>query len=86
MAKRILVLGMLFLGFFAHSQITSLDFRSKKIMVTQDTIRFDSVSINPQRFKVLNNQQRAIFPSEYQIIYNEAILIINSQKYQEITI
>ena len=86
MTKRILVLWMLFVGVFAHSQITSLDFRSKKIIVTQDTIRFDSVAINPQRFKVLNNQQRQIFPTEYQVIYNEAILILNSQKYQEITI
>ena len=86
MAKRILVLWMFLVGFFAHSQITSLDFRSKKIIVTQDTIRFDSVPINPQRFKVLNNQQRMIFPTEYQVIYNDAILIINSKKYQEITI
>ena len=86
MTKRILVLWMFFVGVFAHSQITSLDFRSKKIIVTQDTIRFDSVPINPQRFKVLNNQQRILYPSEYQVIYKDAILIIDSGKYQEITI
>ena len=86
MTKRILFLLMFFIGFFAHSQITSSDFRSKKFIVTQDTIRFDSVPINPQQFKVLNSQQRILFPSEYQIIYNEAILIIDSKKYQEITI
>ncbi len=86
MAKQILVLGMFLLGIFAYSQITSLDFRSKKIIVTQDTIRFDSVPINPQRFKVFNKQKKIIFPPEYQVLYKEAALIINSNKYREITI
>ncbi len=86
MAKKIGFLLLFFVGFFVNAQITSSDFRSKKIIVTQDTIRFDSVPINPQKFKVLNSQRKAIYPTEYQIIYNDAFLIINSKKYQEITI
>ncbi|MEQ6123523.1 hypothetical protein AAON49_04930 [Pseudotenacibaculum sp. MALMAid0570] len=86
MTKKALFLLLFFVGFFAHSQITSSDFRSKKILVSKDTIRFDSVPINPQQFKVLNQQQKILFPSEYRIIYNDAILIIDSKKYQEITI
>lgn len=86
MTKKALALLLFFIGFFAQAQITSSDFRSKKIIVTQDSIRFDSVAINPQKFKILNSQQKIINPTEYQVIYNEAILIINSKKYQEITI
>jgi len=86
MTKKALALLLFFIGFFAQAQITSSDFRSKKIIVTQDSIRFDSVAINPQKFKILNSQQQIINPTEYQVIYNDAILIINSKKYQEITI
>tara|TARA_R110002073_G_scaffold258681_1_gene421674 strand:+ start:23529 stop:26906 length:3378 start_codon:yes stop_codon:yes gene_type:complete len=86
MAKKALALLLFFIGFFAQAQITSSDFRSKKIVVTKDSIRFDTVAINPQRFKILNSQQQIINPTEYQVIYNDAILIINSKKYPEITI
>lgn len=86
MAKRTAFLLLCFVGFFAQAQISSSDFRSKKIIVTKDTIRFDSVPINPQRFKVLSNQNKVLFPSEYQILFNDAILIIDSKKYREITI
>ena len=63
-----------------------LRFSFKKISVTKDTVRFDSVPINPQRFKVINAQKKVLFPSEYHLIYNDAILIIDSKKYREITI
>lgn len=86
MVKKAITLLVFLIGFFANAQTTSSDFRSKKIIVTKDTIRFDSVAINPQRFKVLNSQQRILYPTEYQVRYNEAILIINSKQYQEITI
>jgi hypothetical protein len=86
MTKKILILWMLFVGVVAQAQTTSTDFRSKKIIVTQDTIRFDSVPINPERFKVLNSRQRVLYPTEYQVLYKEAILIVDAQKYQEITI
>lgn len=86
MAKRTAFLLLCFVGFFAQAQISSSDFRSKKIIVTKDTIRFDSVPINPQQFKVLNAQSRILFPSEYEILYNDAILIIDAKKYQEVTI
>ena len=86
MTKKALFLLLFFVGYFANAQSLSSDFRSKKFIVTQDTIKFDSVPINPQKFKVLTSQQRILYPTEYQILYNEAILIINSKKYQEITI
>ena len=85
MTKKGLYLILFLVGFYANSQNMSSDFRSKKIMVLKDTINFDSVPINPQNFKIRVGK-KIVYPTEYQILYNEALLIINSKKYQEITI
>ena len=85
MTKKGWFLILFFIGFYANSQSTSSDFRTKKFMVSKDTIKFDSVPINPQNFKVLAGQ-KILYPTEYEIFYNEALLIISAEKYQEITI
>ena len=85
MTKKGWFLILFFIGFYANSQNTSSDFRTKKFMVSKDTIKFDSVPINPQNFKVLAGQ-KILYPTEYEILYNEALLVINAEKYQEITI
>ena len=85
MTKKGLYLILFLVGFYANSQNMSSDFRSKKIRVLKDTISFDSVPINPQNFKVRVGK-KIVYPTEYQVLYNEALLIINSKKYQEITI
>ena len=85
MTKKGWFLILFFIGFYANSQSTSSDFRTKKFMVYKDTIKFDSVPINPQNFKVLAGQ-KILYPTEYEIFYNEALLIISAEKYQEITI
>lgn len=86
MIKRIALLLLFFTGVFAYSQTTSSDFRSVKVIITQDTIRFDSVPINPQRFQIKDVQQQIIPPSQYEVNFSEATVIINSEQYQEITI
>ncbi len=86
MTKKTAFLLFFFLGYFVHSQITSSDFRSKKIQVVKDTIRFDSVPINPQQFKVFNPQKRRILPTEYVVFYDEAILVLDAKKYSEIIV
>jgi hypothetical protein len=85
MTKKGWFLILFFIGFYANSQNTSSNFRTKKFIVSKDTIKFDSVPINPQNFKVLAGQ-RILYPTEYEIFYNEALLIISAEKYQEITI
>ena len=85
MTKKGWFLILFFIGFYANSQNTSSDFRTKKFIVSKDTIKFDSVPINPQNFKVLAGQ-KILYPTEYEIFYNEALLIISAEKYQEITI
>ena len=79
MTKKGWFLILFLVGFYANSQNMSSDFRSKKIMVLKDTISFDSVPINPQNFKI-RVCKKIVYPTEYQILYNEALLIINSKK------
>ena len=85
MTKKGWFLILFFIGFYANSQNTSSDFRTKKFIVSKDTIKFDSVPINPQSFKVFAGK-KILYPTEYEIFYNEALLVINAEKYQEITI
>ncbi|MFY9242559.1 MAG: hypothetical protein WAO74_05990 [Polaribacter sp.] len=79
---------MLFLciGFSIQSQITSTDFRKILIEVKKDTIQLDSVAINPQKFKILDNLNNTIPSIAYQIDFSKAILIIDARKYQKITV
>lgn len=76
----------LIIGFAIQSQTISTDFRSKKLLIKKDTIKFDSVAINPMRFKVLNAFLKPIEVSKYTVDFNNATLIINSKEHQEITL
>ena len=86
MIKKGWFLLLFFIGFFANGQNNLSDFRSKKIMVSKDTIKFDTVAINPQNFKVLDRQKKILYPTEYEVLYNNALLIIDAATYKEITI
>ena len=86
MFKKNLFFLFLIIGFSIQSQTISTNFRSQKILVKKDTIKFDSVAINPQRFKVLNKLLKPIEKANYFIDYNNATLIINAQLYKEVTI
>lgn len=86
MIKKGVLIFFLFLGVIMTAQNTSEDFRSKKVLVSKDTIQIDSISINPLKFKILDAQSRVIHFSEYQVNYSEAYVIIDAKKYPEITI
>lgn len=86
MLQKYLLFALFFVGFSVHAQKISSDFRKKIIEVQKDTIQLDSVAINPQQFKILNFLKKEILTSEYTVDFSNAILIINSKKYQEITV
>jgi hypothetical protein len=86
MQKKILFLLLFFVGFTIQGQTKSKDFRLKNIEVKKDTIQLDSVAINPQKFKILNNLNKRIPSSEFTVDFSKAILIINSKKYAKITV
>ena len=76
----------LFIGFCANAQITSKEFRSKTFVLVKDSIQIDSVSINSQKFKVLDSNNKEIDRSAYQIDFIRALLIIDSKKNPIITV
>ena len=86
MFKKNLLFLLLFIGFSIQSQTITTDFRSQKLFLKKDTIKFDSVAINPLNFKVLNKLLKPIAPSEYKIDFNNAALVINAIAYPEITL
>ena len=77
---------LLFIGFSIQSQTITTDFRSQKLFLKKDTIKFDSVAINPLSFKVLNRVLKPIDPTKYKIDFNNAALVINAIAYPEITL
>lgn len=86
MYKKILLKLLLLIGFISQAQTVSKDFRSKKFIIQKDSLQIDSITINSQRFKILNASNKEINPEEYQIDFIKALLIINSKKYTEITV
>ncbi|SDR66434.1 hypothetical protein SAMN05216503_0161 [Polaribacter sp. KT25b] len=86
MLQKYTFLILLFIGFSIQSQTISTDFRKRIIEVKQDTIRLDSVPINSQKFKILDNSKNLIISSNYKVDFSKAILIINSKKYSKITV
>ena len=86
MIQKNLFFLLLFIGFSIQSQTISKDFSVKNILVKKDTIQLDSVALNPQKFKVLDTFLKVIPASAYKIDFSNAVLIINSKKYTEITV
>ncbi|MEE9407892.1 MAG: hypothetical protein V3V28_07440 [Polaribacter sp.] len=86
MFKKILFFLLLFTGFSIQSQTISKDFRIKKFIIEKDTVQLDSVAINSQLFKVKNAFLKTIAATKYKIDFSQALLIINSKKYSEITV
>ena len=86
MTKKLLFVLFLFFGIIAHAQKISKEFRSKKIEVKKDTIQLDTLSINSAKFKVISSEGKTISSNQYQIDFSTAQLIINKEKYNEITV
>ena len=86
MFKKNLLFLLLFIGFSSQSQTITTDFRSQKVFLKKDTIKFDSIAINPLNFKVLNKVLKPIDSSKYKIDFNNATLVINAIAYPEITL
>ncbi|WP_369048335.1 hypothetical protein [Tenacibaculum sp. UWU-22] len=86
MIKKTLFFFCLFAVLCSNAQKKSSDFRSKKIVVTKDTLQIDSVSINPKNFKVIIANGETLPPKNYDINFSKAQLIVNSKKYNVLTV
>ena len=86
MIKKIVFFIFLLTGLITNAQIKSKEFRTKTFTLVKDSVHFDTVNINSQRFKVFNDKNQLITTKEYQVNFIKAILIINSKKYSKIKI
>ena len=73
-----------FVTICSYAQTKYEEFRSKKIKVTNDTVRIDSVSIRPDNFKVFTFKGSEIPKTEYQVDFGLSLLVLNGEKYPEI--
>lgn len=71
--KKILVFIIIFIGFIAYGQNRPKNVKSKIIAVISDTIRIDSVSINPNYFRVYN-KDKAIDSIYYHVNFQQSKL------------
>lgn len=74
----------LFLGFMAQAQINSKEFRTKNLLLKNDTIFLEKEAINPLRFEILDVLGQKIPKTAYDMDYSKARLIISSAKYPSI--
>ncbi len=61
-----------------HAQEIKTLYKTKKTVVSRDTIFIDSVSINPTFFKILDRNNQVIDTSFYKINFQKSTLVFNS--------
>ncbi len=86
MPKKILLILFLFGCISVQAQIENSTFRRIAISIQKDSVRFDSVPINPVDFKIFDQTKKLIQASDYKVDFSNALLIINSKKHTQITI
>ena len=83
--KKVVCILLLLLAFSSFAQTKTRNLKTINVQIVSDTIKIDSVSINPINFKVFVND-KLIDSLEYKVDFAKALLIINSKKYEQITI
>ncbi len=84
--KRIVLILLCLMGCYSHAQSTSKNYRIKTFEVNRDSIRIDSVSINPTNFKIFDSNKRLVDAANYEVNFARSILTIDASKYSKITI
>ncbi|MFP4844815.1 hypothetical protein [Winogradskyella sp. PE311] len=67
---------LLVISFFGFSQESSSNYRKKRVAI-KDSIRIDTVSINPSKFSVKTKEGKLIDSTSYTIDFKKAILKFN---------
>lgn len=82
MMKFYLLVSFLFIAAIGHAQDISSNYREKKVAV-KDTVVLDSVSINPKRFAILDNEGNSPNPFSYRIDFKKGIIIFSEELQQQ---
>ncbi|TGD57314.1 hypothetical protein [Flavobacterium humi] len=75
LGKQYLLPLFLFFSLSILAQETDSPYRSKKITVSRDSVRIDSVSINASFFKLLDAKGQAIDTAFYKVDFSKAIVV-----------
>ncbi len=67
---------VLFATFFGNAQDISSNYKSKRVAVN-DTIRIDTVALNPSRFEVLGRDGQKLDSLKYRMEFNLGLLILS---------
>ncbi|EPE9900919.1 hypothetical protein ACSN7Q_002072 [Flavobacterium psychrophilum] len=78
MFKKLIFLIVIFIFPGLYAQEIKTPYKSKKIVVSQDSIQIDSVSINASFFKLLDPKGKAIDTSFYSVNFSKGILIFRN--------
>lgn len=78
MLKKLLWVVLLCFSCALWSQEEGTPYRNRKFFVTQDTIKLDSVSINPEFFKITDRLDQPIDTAFYKIDLAKSILVFNA--------
>jgi hypothetical protein len=79
-------LGCFFVVLVTQAQSVPKKYRTKFLKVVNDTLQVDSLSINPQYFKVRLQNGAVLAPTEYKVNFEKALLILDKKRFQEVSV
>ena len=74
--KKVLVILYLLIGFIGFGQDKPENIKTKTFTVSSDTIQIDTLSINPNYFKVYNIENQELDTDIYKVDYAKSLLFI----------
>jgi len=78
--KKIIVIIYILIGYLGFGQDKPENVKTKIFTIISDTIQIDSLSINPNYFKVYNKENNEIDEDSYEVDYTRSLLIIESNR------
>ncbi|MGQ7946219.1 hypothetical protein [Flavobacterium sp. WC2509] len=79
MLKKVLFWFVILFFSGLHAQEIDSTYSTKKVAFTLDTIRIESVSINPSFFKILDNKNQVIDSTLYQVNFPKGFLLFKNK-------
>jgi len=79
MLKKLLWVVLMCFSCALWSQEEDTPYRNRRFLVTNDTIKLDSVSINPEFFKITDRLDQPVDTSYYKVDFAQSTLIFNAK-------
>ena len=75
--KLFLILILFHFSGLLQAQVNNSLYKTKKILVTKDTIRFENQSINPTYFKLIKPDETTVESNQYMVNFTKGYLLLN---------